>query len=645
MDQDEGIRSLFEPLTIRGMSLANRAVMPAMGTFLGNRDSTVSEAVIAYLERRARGRPGLIVTEIVGVDPEGLCLDSQLGAFDDRFIPGLRRLAAASHTHGCKIALQLHHAGRESLYLLLRGQARGPSALPSLVYGLPPKAMTREDIDEVTIAFARAALRAREAGFDAVEIHAAHGYLLTQFLSPIANRRTDDYGGSAINRARFPLKVVRAVRAAVGEDFPISLRLSMDECLKGGYGKGDMQALLPHFAEAGADIIHASFGTHGSPGGITCAPPEYAPGFQAHLARAAKDAVDLPVIAVGRFTDPEAAGAVIARGDADLVAFGRQFLADPDFLLKTRSGRAHEIRTCIACNQGCIERLVLGEGSVRCAINPETGQELLYPSSPAASPKEVWIAGAGPAGLSAAYEACRLGHKVTVFERETQLGGQVRFGGRPPFKEAYARWIEWLSDQVRALGGRIVTGTSLGADLEHPPPAVIVATGGVMIVPAIVGLDLPHVSDAWQVLAGEVAPGHAVVVIGGGMVGMETADFLCARGAQVTVVEMLPSSPVQPVTSHGYMLHRRLREAGAVLRFGTCVRAITPEGVRVETDGAEDLLAPVDQVVLAVGLRADPCLAEALHERGVACTLVGDAREPRRIIEATDEGAKAVWAL
>ena len=234
----------------------------------------------------------------------------------------------------------------------------------------------------------------------------------------------------------------------VGPDYPVSIRLSAQEFIKGGYSAEDMQTIIPDMVKAGADMIHASFGTHGSPGGITQAPGEYAPGFNVWIAKKIKDVTSVPVIAVGRFTDPAAADAAIAKGDADLIAFGRQFLADPDFLIKAKAGRTADIRQCIACNQGCIEREMLGEGNIRCSINPETGQETIYPEGPAAKPQNVWVVGSGPAGLIAASEAAASDIKVTLFEKKKIMGGQIRYAQVPPHKEIYGEWIDWQIGQV-----------------------------------------------------------------------------------------------------------------------------------------------------------------------------------------------------
>jgi 2,4-dienoyl-CoA reductase-like NADH-dependent reductase (Old Yellow Enzyme family)/thioredoxin reductase len=641
------LSNLFSPIQIKTMELANRVVLPPMGTNLGNPDGSVSAASLAYLKRLARGGAGLVVTEVCAVHPSGSAINNQLGVYEDRFIPGLKKLVALAHAAGSRIALQLHHAGRESLHLLQQKKAVAPSAIRSLVYGLTPREITRDEIQEIIAAFGSAAFRAREAGFDAVEVHGAHGYLLTQFLSALSNQRSDNYGGSLPNRSRFIREVLQEVRRRVGEDFPISLRISVEECIKDGYTFEDIKPILPDLVRAGADILHASLGTHGSPGGITTASLEYEPGFNVWRAKKVKEVADVPVIAVGRFTDPTLADEVISRGEADLVAFGRQYLTDPDFLIKARGGRPEDIRKCIACNQGCIERLILGEGNIRCAINPETGQETIYPQGPAAVRRNVWVVGAGPGGLTAAYEAARLGHQVTLFEKEEATGGQLRFACKSPFKGAYGEWGTWLTAQAKKIGVKILTGTEVTDRMieEGNPEAVILATGGEKIVPALPGIDLPMVCDAWQILSGEVAPKGHTLVLGGGLIGMETADFLCQKGMQVTLVEVLKRSPVLKITSHGYMLHTRLREGKCKLLFNTAVKRIEEGSIIIASNGEEQILCPVNQVVIAIGLKPRDDLKKILQARGIPHFVIGDAVQPRRILEATEEGARAAWNL
>jgi 2,4-dienoyl-CoA reductase-like NADH-dependent reductase (Old Yellow Enzyme family)/thioredoxin reductase len=641
------LNALLEPITIRKTDIPNRVVLPPMGTSLSNSDGTVSDALISYMKRQASSGAGLLISEITAVHPTGSVSPRQIGAWDDQFIPGLKRLADTMHLYGGKAAMQLHHAGRESFYLLRKGRAIGPSALPSLIYGKPPKEMSLEDIQMIVEAFGSAAARAQTAGFDAVEIHAAHGYLLTQFLSAISNQRQDQYGGSFANRARFLVEIVRSVRKSVGEDFPVLLRVSAEEYIKNGYTVDDMVTILPEFVAAGVDVIHASVGTHGSPAGITSAPAQFESGFNVWRAEKIKQAAEVKVIAVGRFTDPRRAEEVIASGKADMVAFGRQQLCDPDYLNKAREGRYSDIRVCIACNQGCIEREIFEAKSIRCAINPETGQELIYPKAPSKTPCNVWIIGSGPAGLIAAYEAKRLGHEVTLYEKESQAGGNILYACKAPHKSVYLDWIQWLIRQVQQAGVTIETGVTVTEKMlaEANPQAVILAIGGEKIVPPIAGVELSHVCDAWQILGETVEPGKRALVVGGGLIGMEAACFLAERKSEVTLIEQLASSPVAKITAHGYTLHRFLKENNASLRFGCTLKSIESDTVTIVSNDQEERLVGFDQVVLAVGMKPRDGLKKYLESSGIRHFVVGDALAVRRIMEATEEGAKAAWEL
>jgi len=396
------------------------------------------------------------------------------------------------------------------------------------------------------------------------------------------------------------------------------------------------------------DVLHASVGTHGSPGGVTSAPPEYEEGWNTWRATKIKEIVDIPVIAVGRFSDPRLADKTIERGDADMTAFGRQILADPDFLIKAKEGRFDDIRKCLACNQGCIERLMMEKGaSIRCAINPETGQELLYPEGPAAVSKKVWVIGSGPAGLTAASEAARLGHQVTLFEKDNDVGGQIRFATKIQAKEGYGRWIGWLVEEAKKQGVTIKTNTEVTDSMLETCDAdeVVLATGGEDILPDIEGMHNEMVCRALQILGEEIAPGKDVVVIGGGLTGMETADFLLERGSRVTIAEMLPQSPVLRFTGHGYQLHKRIRAGECRLLLSTQIESIQEKAVVLNIDGKTETVSPVDQVVIAVGMTPQTDLEKKIKESGISYSVVGDASQVRRIIEATEEGARAAWNI
>lgn len=643
------LEHLLQPITVRSLQIPNRVVMPPMGSNLGNTDGTVSEANLAYFKRRVQSGAGFIITEITSVHPDGTASPRTLCVYDDRFIPGLAKMANIVHQQGAKIAMQLHHVGREGYYLLKEGKALAPSAVASYIYRVKPKEMTVEEIRETINAFGQGARRAREAGFDAVELHAAHGYLLMQFLSQHCNQRTDEYGGNFAGRARFVVECLQEVRKQVGEDFPISIRISAEEIIKDGYTVEDMQLIVPALVEAGADIIHASFGTHGSPGGITSAPVEYEPGFKVELARRIKEVVKVPVSTVGRFTDPFMADQIISRGDADMIAFGRQHLADPDFLINAREGRAQETFECLACNQGCIERLLFEQGSIRCAINPETGQELEYPIKAAGKSKKVWIIGGGPGGLTAAGEAARLGHEATLFEAEKEVGGQVLLAAKVPYKEVYGRWIEVLTGRAIKYGAKIITSQEVDEDMirEGQPDAIILASGAGPIKPDIRGINLPHVCLAEEVLKGTVTPGESVVILGSGLVGMETADYLREKGIKdISIVETEARSPVSTLTSHGYMLHKRLRTAGVKFLFNSKVIEIREESLLLQREpDKQKELKPVQQVIIAIGSTGRNHLEDFLKQENIPYHLVGDVHKPRRIIEAVEEGAQAAWHL
>lgn len=651
----KNLDQLLAPFKIKSMEIRNRLVMPPMGTRLGNDDSSVSEANLAYMKRRAQSGVGLIITEITEVHPLGSASPQALAVWDDKYIPGLAKLADVVHAQGGKVAMQLHHTGRENVALLRTGEAIGPSAIRSFRFpqlGIP-REMTKELIQETIASFGDAALRARTAGFDAVELHAAHGYLLMQFLSAHCNQRQDEYGGDFRARARFIIECLSEVRRRTGEDFPISLRISCEECIINGYTVEDVQTIIPDLVSAGADMINVSFGTHanaevsvGTPN--ASAPVEYEQGFKAALARKIKDVTDVPVISVGRYCDPYFMNDVIARGDADLIAVARQHLADPDFLKNAIEGHPEDTAECLACNQGCIERLIFEQKSIRCAINPETGQELIRPAGKALHSRSVWVIGGGPGGLTAALEAARLGHRVTLFEKDDKTGGQIRYAEKAPHKAVYGKWIETLTHNCAKQGVEIKTGVEVTEDMikKGNPDVVILATGGDKTACPVEGVSSSVVCDAWQILNGEVGFKDNTVIIGAGPVGMETADFLCDKGVKnVILVEMLADMPVPPLGAHNTMVHRRLEAAGATFMLNTRVEKISEGSVTVRTGGIEKKLEPVGQVIIAVGITPRQQFKEMLAKNNIRHFIVGDAIEPRRIIEATTEGAKAAWDI
>ena len=633
---------LFSPFTINGMTLKNRAVMPPMATGYGNADNTVSERLLAYLERRAQGGTGLIITEVCAVDPRGKGFPNEIGVWNDDFIGALSRIPAALHRHGAKAALQLHHAGRETFEAVLGKKPEAPSAIPSAVLGQPCEAMSLERIAEIVRAFAQAAGRARQAGFDSVELHGAHGYLLNQFLSPFSNNREDEYGGSEENRMRFILEVIAAARKAVGDDFPLWIRISADEMVRGGYDFSLMRRLAPRMVTAGVDAIHCSVGVYSTPGGLSIASMDTEPGFNLFRARALKDVVRVPIIGVGRINDPAMADQAIARGDADLISFGRQHLTDPDFIEKARRGSLEDIRRCTACNQGCIERLSFEMKSTTCSFNPECGREYKGPVLPAGTPKKVWVIGAGPAGLSAALVLAARGHQVEVFEKESQPGGQLLSASRPPHKAVFMDWVNWALRRLKQWSVPLHCSHPVSADdiKKAAPDAVIVASGAYPVTASIPGLKSELVADARDVLTGNIKLAGPAVVLGAGYVGMETADYLLANGIAVTVLEMQTLPPVNRFSAHGYWLHKRIKDGGGKLIFGARVLGIENNIVRyVQADKPSEENASL--IVTAMGAKSENTLEDVLNALAVPYRVVGDARSPRRILEAIHEGYKA----
>ncbi len=634
---------LFSQTKINSLELKNRAVMPPMGTGYGNMDSTVSDRLAQYLARRAQGGVGLIITEVCAIDPRGKGFANEIGVWNDDFIPGLKKIPEVVHEAGGKVALQLHHTGRETFEGTIGMPPEAPSAIPSVILKQQCEAITVERVHELVEAFASAAGRAQEADFDAVEVHGAHGYLVNQFLSPFSNRREDEYGGSDENRARFALEILHAIRKRVGDDFPVIIRVSADELVRGGYDISFIEWLAPKLVAAGADAIHASVGVFSTPGNLTIAGVDTEPGFNLHRARAIKEKVDVPVIGVGRIHDPRIADEAIERGDADLIAFGRQLLADPDFLNKARAGNFDDIRFCLSCNQGCIDRLSYEMKSATCSINPDCGREYKGEPQKTSSPKNVWVIGAGPAGLAAALAATRLGHNVRVYEKDDEPGGQLRPASKPPHKKVYADWVSWI---VRELGKRNVP-IHLDEEIRmetikaEMPDAVILASGALPIKPDIPGINGPNVHCARELLMGKVPLADSAVILGAGYVGMEAADYLIAEDVKVTLLEMKPFPPVGKHLVHGYWMHRRLKKSGGEIVTGATIARIEPDAVFYNKDGKEHCINPAPLVVNALGAAPDVTLAKVLDDMEVPYTIVGDAKQPRRLIEAVYEGDKA----
>jgi 2,4-dienoyl-CoA reductase-like NADH-dependent reductase (Old Yellow Enzyme family)/thioredoxin reductase len=631
---------LFQPGSIGSLAVANRVIMPAMATNFASSTGEPTDRLIAYYGARARGGVGLVIVENTTVEHRlGSNGAVQLRIDDDRYIPGLHHLAEAIRTEGTPVAVQINHAGSVARTPM---QPLAPSRVAWSEGGAEPHALSAEEIEGIVALFARAAVRAKRAGFDAVEIHGAHGYLIGQFLSPLVNRRTDRYGGSSENRWRFAFDVVGAIRDAVGPGYPLLFRVSGDEYLPGGRTIDETRDLAPAVVEAGIDAIHVSAATPVNPE-RQLEPMAYPEGWRIDLAEAVKRAVEVPVIGVGVIRTPETAERLLAEEKADFVAVGRGLIADPEWPRKAASGEARAIRRCISCNR-CVRHRVFDDLAIRCSVNPRVGREAER-IPPAEERKHVVVVGGGPAGLSASTTAAERGHRVTLFDAAVELGGRLRLAAVPPHKEKIGWLIEDLSfvlpETVDVHLGACTTAKQL---IDMEPDVVLLATGSTPTCLGVPGADRPHVHLADAVLSGRAEVTGRVVVIGGGMVGCETASFCAEQGSEVTVVEALDdvASDCEPITRGE--LASRLVEEGVTVRTGVTVLEITPLGIRIESKGREELVA-AESVVCAIGSGPDCRLSEELAEATFPVRVIGDAREARGICEAIHEGWRAAVTL
>ena len=641
----KALKLLFSPIKIGTMELKNRIVMPAMGTNYAEPDGMMSEREIAWHVARAKGGCALNITEITNIDPLGKGIPGCPSIWDDKFIPGFAVLAKAIHAHGGRLAIQLHHAGRGAVSFVTGAQAVGPSAItypPSPGWPMPtevPKELTEDEVWDLIDKFGEGARRAREAGADAVELHGGHGYLLAQFMSPESNKRTDSFGGSLEGRMKFPLEIIKSVRSKAGADFPILFKISGQEMTTGGTTLEETVMMASILEDAGVDCICVSRGSYSSVFWIE-PPSGLPPGVWIFDVEAVKRAVSIPVMAVGKIGDPLIAEHILKQGKADLLAMGRALIADPDLPNKAAEGRFDDIRYCIYCNT-CIHSMMTA--ATRCAINAEAGRESEMPIIPAKRPKKVLVAGGGPAGLEAARVAALRGHKVTLYEKGDKLGGQFRIACLPPMKQEFTMAIKYLSTQVRKAGVKVEMGKKVTPSLvgRLKPDVVIVATGGVPLIPEdIPGANMERVVTAHDVLTEKVRPGQRVAILGGGMVGCETAEFLGQRGKDVTIIEMLDDIALDiGMFSRPYLMER-LAQWGVKAITGAQVKKITDDGVVVEKEGRRETISGIDTVILAMGVRPVNRLAKQLKGKVAEVYVIGDASQPRMVVDAISEGAE-----
>lgn len=636
------MKKLFQPINIGSIKVKNRIVMPAMTTVLANENGAVTERLVDYYTTRAMGGVGLIVTDATCIDhPVGkIAHATQLRIDRDKFIPGLNELVKSVHRYGAKIASQLHHAGRQTTLEYTEGnQPVSASNVYDPVFNVQPRTLRINEVEDLIEKFGEGARRAKTAGFDAVEIHGAHGYLIQQFLSAYTNKRTDKYGGSLDRRMTFALEILRRVREKVGDKFPIIFRLSAEEHVRGGLTLKDTKLIARKLEKTGVDALNIS-------SGMDETPPEYKPysmavprGCFVHYAAAIKELVNVPAITVGRINDPLLAESILQEGKADLVAMGRALIADPELPKKAREGRLDDIRKCTACetcNMRVREGLRLG-----CAINAAAGEEKESRLVRVAKPKQILVVGGGPAGMEAARISALRGHETILYDENEQLGGQLRISTKPPHKEELSNILEYLSNQIKKLDIEVKLGKRVIASMVQQvnPDAVILATGARPLVPGIPGVNNKNVVTAWDVLAGKVEVNEEILVAGGGQVGCETSEFLAEKGKRITIVEMLNDVALDAAPGARALLLKRLCEQEVKILTNSIIYEITKGGVSIlDKESSRRKSIRAENIVLSLGAKPNVELFKELKGKVKELYRIGDCVKPRKIIDAIYEG-------
>lgn len=640
---------LFEEGKIGPLTLKNRGIMMPMATDMADKDGIVTPRQIRYYQERAKGGAAMIINEYTGVDDiDSIPSIHNLRIARDYHISAMEELTDAVHMYGCRIAAQLHHGGATSNPSLTGRTNLAPSPVP-IAEGRPvPKEMTKEDIKRVQQKFIDAAVRCKKAGYDAVELHGAHGYLIAQFFSRYYNRRTDEYGGSTENRCRFVTEIISGIRSRLGT-FPILVRMCGDEFTPtdGFLTLEDGIEIARCLEKAGIDAINISNGSALN-GDANCEPASYRSGWKKHVARAYKEALSIPVIATNTIKDPDFAEQLLEEGVCDFVGLGRSLLADPDFMNKAKSGRTDEIRKCIGCLY-CRER-VLGNGlPIRCSVNARAAREIEFPEpSEDGNGRTAAVIGGGPAGMEAALVLAQRGFRPVLFEKSQDTGGTLNIADKPPLKDKLTRLIETFKAQLTALNIEIRYNTEADPDIIRnlDPAAVILASGAVPVIPSIDGVELPHVSTAEDVITGKASPAGRVAVIGSGLTGLETAGILLERGAQVSIIEMAPQ--IGPGI-FGAVLRDELRQLepyGPQLIPGHKLISIHPGYITLEKTGdGNTVKLEADSVVLALGVRPRKELSDTFRKAFPDLIVIGDARTGGRIASAVRDGYEAAYTL